>query len=252
MLQPFSDAIKLFSKEEIIPKLSNLRFFVVLPIFGFVVSFFVWLRFVRYRGWVDVQFRVLLFLCVVSIRVYNTILSGWSSISKYSLLGALRAIAQTISYEIVWAFLFLFLIFIYCSSRFLVYLKIQETYLNRLRCLVIFLIFFLVCVVERNRAPFDLAEGESELVSGFNIEYGGFKFALLFLSEYTRIVWLCFLVRVCFLRKILILGWVFTIIIFLYLRSSYPRIRYDYLIDMTWKKFLPLVLILSMVIVFVV
>jgi len=113
-------------------------------------------------------------------------------------------------------------------------------------CGVIFVLFFVVCVVETNRAPFDLAEGESELVSGFNVEYGGLKFALIFLAEYASILWISCMCVICFgltYYFVMVIMFLFFIFIFLYMRSSFPRVRYDFLMMLTWKKFLPLILL---------
>ena len=252
VLQPFSDALKLFSKEDIYPVLANPFFFWALPIFRFFMSLFVWQRLVSERGWQDIKFSLLFFLCCARVGVYGTIISGWSSRSKYSLLGALRAVAQTISYEIVWAFVFLFLIFLFRSYSFYSMFITQKYVVGAVSCLSVCFIFFIVCVVETNRAPFDLAEGESELVSGFNIEYGGLKFALIFLAEYASIIWICCITSICFFMSISVVflfSIFFFILLFLYFRSSFPRIRYDVLIRLTWKKILPIVLLILYVVV---
>jgi len=157
-------------------------------------------------------------------------------------LGGLRSVAQTISYEIVLAFIFLCVIFVIKSLRFIFVLEIQKIFRFVFLFLICFGVFFISCVVETNRAPFDLAEGESELVSGFNVEFGGVKFALIFMAEYARIIWICVLCGMIFFGRCFFVRLSFLVLLFLYLRSSYPRIRYDYLISLTWKKFLPVVL----------
>jgi len=245
ILQPFSDALKLFSKEDGVPFLSNSFLFWVSPIFGFLVTILIWFSFWSYSGYVDIKISVLFFLCCVSLRVYSIIFSGWSSNSKYALLGSLRSVAQTISYEVVLAFIFLSILRISKTFRFLDLFLFQNLFVLIIVVLPLFIIFFVSCVVETNRAPFDLAEGESELVSGFNVEYGGLKFALIFLSEYARIIWISFLIVGVFigcrfsLFLEVFLG-LLIVFLFLFLRSSYPRIRYDILIMLTWKKFLVL------------
>jgi len=247
ILQPFSDGVKLFSKEEINPIKSNFFMFWISPSFGFSVSLLLWSLYVCNVGFLDFEFRVLFFLCCVAVGVYGLIFSGWSSNSKYSLLGSLRAVAQTISYEIVIAFIFLFIGFTIKSFRLLIITQAQSYFFFLFFCMPLTVILLIVVVVETNRAPFDLAEGESELVSGFNVEYGGLKFALIFLAEYGRIIWICIVVSFCFasFSKIsLIVSTLVLIVIFLFFRSSYPRLRYDFLIGFVWKKALPSILIL--------
>lgn len=249
LLQPFSDAVKLFSKEDAAPTFSNIVLFWFSPLLGFVVTIVVWLALPNLRGIIDLKYGVLFFLCCVRVRVYGVIFSGWASNSKYALLGSLRAIAQTISYEIVLAFIFLYLLFLTKRLSFEQFVLQQGHFCFFYVGLPIILVFFFSCVVETNRAPFDLAEGESELVSGFNVEYGGLKFALIFISEYARIIWMCFLIRISFIGRPLVFFTIFWVFFFLFLRSSFPRIRYDYLISVTWKKFLPLVLIFFLFVV---
>lgn len=247
LLQPFSDAIKLFSKEEGLPLISNNLLFWVSPLFGFLVTIMVWASIYASSGLLDFKLSILFFLCCIRVRVYGIIFSGWSSNSKYSLLGGLRAVAQTISYEIVLAFLLLCIIFFSKRFSFLDFFTMQKFCFFGLFSLPLFLIFFVSCVVETNRAPFDLAEGESELVSGFNVEYGGLKFALIFIAEYASIIWMSVilvLVFLCLSKSLLFMVFfaVVFIFFFLFLRASYPRMRYDVLMAITWKKFLPVVL----------
>lgn len=243
VLQPFSDAVKLFSKEDSSPRLSNVSLFWMSPFFGFLLAILVWICLPLRWGLVDIQFGILFFLSCVGLRVYRIIFSGWSSNSKYALLGGLRSVAQTISYEIVIAFILLCLMFAIKSLSIKKFLIIQEGFCFSYVMVSIFIIFFISCVVETNRAPFDLAEGESELVSGFNVEYGGLKFALIFIAEYAIIIWISVFCSILFCGQAVLLSAFSLILIFLFLRSSYPRIRYDFLMDTTWKKFLPKVLL---------
>jgi len=134
------------------------------------------------------KISVLFFLCCISFRVYGIIFSGWSSNSKYALLGGLRAVAQTISYEVVLAFILISVIILTKSLNFKDFYVMQVRFVVASLSVPILIIFFISSLVETNRAPFDLAEGESELVSGFNVEYGGLKFALIFIAEYARII----------------------------------------------------------------
>ena len=245
ILQPFSDAIKLFSKEEGLPVVANGLLFWVSPLFGFVITIVVWSVFFSESGFLDVKLSFLFFLCCVRVSVYGIIFSGWASNSKYALLGALRAVAQTVSYEIVLALIFVSFVFLIKSFRFTDLYFFQKIFVFSILLFPLFVVFFVAAVVETNRAPFDLAEGESELVSGFNVEYGGFKFAVIFLSEYARIIWMSVLLVLFFFAFVSIFFFVviLTIMFFLFFRASYPRIRYDFLINITWKKFLPLVLL---------
>jgi len=248
LLQPIVDAVKLFSKEEGFPFFSNMLLFWIAPLFGFFITVLLWVSFWSVFGIVDIRISVLFFLCCISFRVYGLIFSGWSSNSKYALLGRLRAVAQTISYEVVLAFILIRVIMLLKTFIFADLFLCQDYFFVALITLPLVLIFFISCLVETNRAPFDLAEGESELVSGFNVEYGGLKFALIFIAEYASIIWMCSLRAVLFfsISKSITLYTVVVlifIVLFLLFRSSYPRIRYDFLIELTWKKLLILVIL---------
>ena len=179
------------------------------------------------------QFGILFFLSCVGLRVYRIIFSGWASNSKYALLGGLRSVAQTISYEIVIAFILLCLMFAAKRLRTKKFLLVQERFCFFFVIFFVFVVFFVSCVVETNRAPFDLAEGESELVSGFNVEYGGLKFALIFIAEYAIIIWIRVFCRILFCGQAVLFSAFRLVVVFLFLRSSFPRIRYDFLIDTT-------------------
>lgn len=245
VLQPFSDAVKLFSKEDSFPRLSNVGLFWIRPFFGFLLAMLLWGCLPLRWGLVDIQFGVLFFLSCIGLRVYRVIFSGWSSNSKYALLGGLRSVAQTISYEIVIAFILFCLVFASKRLRIKKIMLLQEgKFCFFFVVISVFVVFFISCIVETNRAPFDLAEGESELVSGFNVEYGGLKFALIFIAEYAIIIWISVLCRILFCGQAVLFFSFSLVVVFLFLRSSYPRIRYDFLMETTWKKFLPKVLIL--------
>jgi NADH-ubiquinone oxidoreductase chain 1 len=190
---------------------------------------------------------VLFFFCCISFGVYIVILAGWSSNSLYALLGSLRAIAQTISYEVALVIILIRVLFL--INRFnLVYFEIFQ---NNLWFIILFfpigLIWLISSLAETNRTPFDFAEGESELVSGFNVEYGAGGFALIFLAEYARILFMRALFSLLFLGSNLIslmffLKLVLISFIFIWVRGAYPRYRYDKLINMAWKSYLPIVL----------
>lgn len=236
LFQPFADAIKLFTKEEVHVRTVNDVLFFFAPVFSFFIALLFWILFWANWGFLDWNCSWLFLLLCLSIRVYGLIFSGWASNSKYALLGCLRAIAQTISYELPLVFIILFVIFLSESLR----MRVFELQKNN-RILLFFsiplrLVFFFCSVAETNRAPFDLAEGESELVSGFNIEYGGTKFALIFLAEYSNIIWFSFLTRYVFFKGFR--AFLLLVCCFLFFRASYPRMRYDFLIGLMWKDVL--------------
>jgi len=241
ILQPFADAIKLFSKEHVRPSYSNYFAFLIAPVTGLILSLFVWVRIPFQYIFLSFNFSVIFFLCIISLNVYRLLASGWSSNSKYSLLGALRGVAQTISYEIRLVLVLLTPIVILCSFDWLTLSSYQE----KLWFIFVFpvraLIWFISCLAETNRTPFDFAEGESELVSGYNTEYSRGGFALIMLAEYTSILFISFLFTSLFLGgsgELLIpfLGLAFG---FVWVRGTLPRFRYDKLIYLAWKSFLP-------------
>lgn len=241
IFQPFADAIKLFLKERLILLNSNHRFFIFFPWISLSLSLYIW-ALLPSQGLVTyLTCTVLLFLCISAFNVYVVLGAGWSSNSAYAFLGGLRASAQTISYEVSLVFILLLPILLSKSITLINYLYYYPVAWLRFFS---FLIWFTTCLAETNRAPFDFAEGESELVSGFNIEFAGGLFALLFLAEYASILFISFLSRRLFLYTSSIIPYmvrgVLISIIFLVVRGVYPRYRYDKLITLCWKSFLPL------------
>nr|QPK42065.1 NADH dehydrogenase subunit 1 [Zhengitettix curvispinus] len=244
ILQPFSDAIKLFLKENVMPSISNYYIYYFSPIYSLFLSLFIWLLmpFLTFFCCLDLGF--MLMLCVLGLGVYGLILAGWSSNSNYSLLGSIRAVSQTISYEVSMAIVMLsafFLIGSYEMSHFFIYQSIWFIFLS----FPLFLCFYGSCLAEVNRSPFDFAEGESELVSGFNIEYGGVGFSLIFLSEYSMIIFMSFLLCIMFMggnyfSLMFFIKLVMLSFSFLWVRGTMPRYRYDKLMYLTWKGFLPI------------
>lgn len=240
---PLGDAVKLFVKEKVIPYGRNQYIFIFAPVLSLTLGLGVWYLYPRSFRNKFVSWGLLLFFCVTSLNVYGTILAGWSSNSKYAFLGALRAAAQTISYEVRILLLLLFRAFILstCSWDQAESIKFPIIFL----LIPMFLVWFARTVAETNRAPFDFAEGESELVSGFNVEFGGGLFTLLFLAEYARILFIAIATRVWFFSQTVFSPLVFPIqvfiisVIFLMRRGAYPRFRYDLLIILCWKSFLP-------------
>nr|UYX79092.1 NADH dehydrogenase subunit 1 [Oliva sericea] len=256
--QPIADAAKLLTKEIAKPTMANYSPYFVAPVFSFILALLLWQLYPSLYASSYFKWGVLFFLCVSGMNVYGTLLAGWASNSKYALLGSLRAIAQTISYEISMALILLFPLFLVGSFNFTEIKESQELIWFSFIMIPVSLIWFVTCIAETNRAPFDFAEGESELVSGFNIEYGAAGFALIFLAEYANILvmslfssllflggssFLFFQSDVIFMLKVLFFAFVF-----IWVRASYPRFRYDLLMGLTWKGFLPASLSFLMVI----
>nr|URH16787.1 NADH dehydrogenase subunit 1 [Reticulitermes flavipes] len=245
ILQPFSDAVKLFSSEQYFPLFSNYLVYYFSPVFGLFLSLLVWLLIPYLSGFISFELGLLFFLACTSLGVYTVMVAGWSSNSSYSLLGGLRALAQTISYEVSLAFILFSFVILICSYN-LIYFYLFQFYIW-----LIFLSFplsfvwFISCLAETNRTPFDFAEGESELVSGFNVEYGGGGFALIFLAEYASILFMSLLFCVIFLGSDLYslffyIKLSFVSFLFIWVRGTLPRFRYDKLMYLAWSSFLPL------------
>lgn len=250
--QPFADALKLFSKENPWVTISNIFAYKLAPIISLILALTLWVLYLRPFSLSVVRLRVLLFLCISRLNVYTTLISGWSSNSKYALLGALRAIAQTISYEIRIALLLMRVAILFRSFNIWTYSESQALSWISFFTIPLALIWFISALAETNRAPFDFAEGESELVSGFNIEYGARSFAFLFMAEYMNILFIRILTVVLFIGGTTTLGiessilFIIKVVLvsftFLWVRGSFPRLRYDQLMYLTWKGFLVAVL----------
>nr|UQJ73498.1 NADH dehydrogenase subunit 1 [Diamesa sp. 11XL] len=242
--QPFSDAIKLFTKEQTYPLMSNYLTYYFSPIFSLFLSLFIWLCIPYLVKLYSFNLGVLFFLCCTSMGVYTVMIAGWSSNSNYALLGGLRAVAQTISYEVSLALILLSMIFLIGNYNFM-YFNIYQNYLWFLfLCFPLALVWFASSLAETNRTPFDFAEGESELVSGFNVEYSSGGFALIFLAEYASILFMSMLFSVVFLGGdvysfIFFLKLAFVSFMFIWVRGTLPRFRYDKLMFLAWKSFLP-------------
>nr|QZK21453.1 NADH dehydrogenase subunit 1 [Amitermes sp. ANIC 0422] len=245
ILQPFSDAIKLFTKEQYFPLVSNYLIYYFSPIFGFFLSLLIWLLIPYLSGFISFELGLLFFLACTSLGVYTVMIAGWSSNSGYSLLGGLRALAQTISYEVSLAFILLSFVVLICSYN-LVYFYSYQVYLWLVFIsLPLSFVWFISCLAETNRTPFDFAEGESELVSGFNVEYGAGGFALIFLAEYASILFMSLLFCIIFLGSDLYsfffyVKLTFISFLFIWVRGTLPRFRYDKLMYLAWSSFLPL------------
>nr|YP_009116320.1 NADH dehydrogenase subunit 1 [Limnephilus decipiens]BAQ19279.1 NADH dehydrogenase subunit 1 [Limnephilus decipiens] len=245
IVQPFNDAIKLFTKEFLFPYMSNYMMFYLMPMMGMFMSMWIWLLIPYLFILFNFNLGVLFLLACMGVSVYFMMISGWASNSNYAKLGSLRGMAQTISYEVSLAIILLSLLILiggFNMSEFIIY---QEFIWFLLFIFPLGAIMFVSMLAELNRAPFDFIEGESELVSGFNIEYGAGGFALIFLAEYSSIIFMSMLFVVMFLGgmgfsimfyfKLMGLGFTF-----IWIRGLLPRYRYDKLMNLTWKFFLPI------------
>nr|AML25944.1 NADH dehydrogenase subunit 1 [Staphylinidae sp. BMNH 1274220] len=243
ILQPFSDAIKLFSKESIIPLMANYNFYYFSPIMNLFLSLMLWLCMPFFSCLFSFNFGVLFFLCISSLSVYTIMIAGWSSNSNYALLGGLRSVAQTISYEVSLSLILLSFLFMILS------LNLMDLYIYQVNLWFIFLflplsmIWLVSSLAETNRTPFDFAEGESELVSGFNVEYSSGGFALIFLAEYASILFMSMLCVMLFLGAnfmsfMFYLKLSFFAFFWIWIRGTLPRFRYDKLMYLAWKSFL--------------
>jgi len=247
--QPLADAVKLFTKEQAKPTLINQWPYVFAPIISLFLSLRIWRIYPSSSVHLYFSFGVLFFLCLSRLRVYGTLVAGWASNSKYALLGALRAVAQTISYEVRIVLVLLRGVFLVGRFNFVDYVFFQETFWVFFIAYPISLVWVVTTIAETNRAPFDFAEGESELVSGFNVEYRRGGFALIFIAEYASILIIRIIRSILFFggSRILLLSIDIFLILktflvaffFLWVRGRLPRLRYDLLIDLTWKRYLP-------------
>jgi len=252
--QPFADALKLFTKEISSPSVANASSYIVAPVIGLILALLLWILYPHIQVSIFMLYGALYFLCVSRINVYTTFIAGWASNSKYALLGALRSIAQTISYEVSISLILLSILLIQRSIDFQV-INISLSSWIILMAIPICFIWFITNLAETNRTPFDFAEGESELVSGFNVEYRAGSFALIFIAEYINILMIRLITVVIFSRNLLLLD-LFLVVktillatLFVWIRATLPRIRYDNLIYLAWKLFLPVRLAALIIIV---
>nr|YP_009334284.1 NADH dehydrogenase subunit 1 [Andraca theae]APO08743.1 NADH dehydrogenase subunit 1 [Andraca theae] len=245
ILQPFSDAIKLFTKEQIYPSFSNYLIYYFSPVVSFILSLFIWVLIPYFFNMVSFNLGVLFFFCCTSLGVYSIMIAGWSSNSNYALLGGLRAVAQTISYEVSLALIFMSSILMIMDFNMMNFYFYQKLVWLILVMFPLFLCWLSSMLAETNRTPFDFAEGESELVSGFNVEYSSGGFALIFLAEYSSILFMSFLSVVIYLGGynltfFFYLKLVMMSFLFVWVRGTLPRYRYDKLMYLAWKNYLPI------------
>nr|UMB50493.1 NADH dehydrogenase subunit 1 [Euchilichthys sp. 'Kinsuka'] len=256
LLQPIADGIKLFIKEPVRPSTASPVLFLTTPILALTLALTLWAPMPIPHPVTDLNLGMLFILALSSLAVYSILGSGWASNSKYALIGALRAVAQTISYEVSLGLILLSVIIFTGGFTLQMFNTTQEAVWLLLPAWPLAAMWYISTLAETNRAPFDLTEGESELVSGFNVEYAGGPFALFFLAEYANILLMNTLSTILFLgttyapttpelaslnimTKAALLS-----MIFLWVRASYPRFRYDQLMHLVWKNFLPMTLAL--------
>lgn len=266
LLQPFADAVKMLMKETIIPAGSNRFLFLIAPMLTFALAMIAWAVIPVNDGWAiaDINVGILYLFAISSLGVYGIIIAGWASNSKYAFLGAMRSAAQMVSYEVSMGFVLVTVLLCAGTLNLSNIVRSQDHYwfgfIPAWYCfslLPMFVIFFISALAETNRAPFDLPEGESEIVAGFFVEYSAMSFALFFLGEYANMFLMSGLTTILFLG-----GWLpvfpvapFTWIpgviwfvlkvcvclwFFLWARATFPRYRYDQLMRLGWKVFLPL------------
>ena len=263
LLQPIADALKLLTKETVIPTGANRGVFLMAPILTFVLSLIAWAVIPFGAGLViaNINVGILYLFAISSLGVYGIIMAGWSSNSKYAFLGALRSAAQMVSYEVSIGFVMVSVLLCVGSLNLSAIVEAQKTVWFCIPLLPMFVVFFISGLAETNRSPFDLPEGESELVAGFFVEYSSMSFALFYLGEYANMILMSAMTSILFLG-----GWLapfnwqpftgplahlwsicwffakiaFVLFCFLWVRATMPRFRYDQLMRLGWKVFLPL------------
>ena len=259
ILQSFADALKLLTKENIIPSGSNKIVFILAPIITMVLSLAAWAVIPFAPGWVvsDINVGVMYLFAVSSLSIYGVIMAGWASNSKYPFLGALRSAAQMVSYEVSIGFVIITVLLCVGSLNLSNIVEAQRTVWFAIPLLPMFIVFFISALAETNRLPFDLPEDEATLVAGFFTEYSSASFVLFFLAEYASMILMSAMTVILFLG-----GWlppfdifpfnvvpgiiwftakiIFILFLFIWVRGTFPRYRYDQLMRLGWKIFLPL------------
>nr|BAC23307.1 NADH dehydrogenase subunit 1 [Chaunax abei] len=256
LLQPIADGLKLFIKEPVRPSTSSPLLFLATPMLALTLALTLWSPLPLPYPVIDLNLGILFILALSSLAVYSILGAGWASNSKYALIGALRAVAQTISYEVSLGLILLSAIIFTGGFTLQTFSTAQEAVWLIMPTWPLAAMWYISTLAETNRAPFDLTEGESELVSGFNVEYAGGPFALFFLAEYANILLMNTLSTALFLGAYhvpttpelttinLMIKAALLSVVFLWVRASYPRFRYDQLMHLIWKNFLPLTLAL--------
>ncbi len=260
--QPFADALKMLTKETIIPSGSNRALFLFAPMLTFGLAMIAWAVIPVNEGWAiaDINVGILYLFAISSLGVYGIIIAGWASNSKYAFMGAMRSAAQMVSYEVSIGFVMVCVLLCVGSLNLSDIVRAQQTIWFCVPLFPMFIVFFISGLAECNRSPFDLAEGESEIVAGFFVEYSSLSFGLFFLGEYANMILMSGMTSILFLG-----GWLapfgvvpFTwipgpiwfilkiclcLFVFIWVRGTFPRFRYDQLMRLGWKVFLPLSLL---------
>ncbi len=255
LLQPFADALKMLMKETVIPSGSNRFLFLIAPMITFGLAMIAWAVIPVNAGWAiaDINVGILYLFAISSLGVYGIIVAGWASNSKYAFLGALRSAAQMVSYEVSMGFVIVSVLLCAGSLNLSRIVLAQQTIWFCIPLLPMFVVFFASALAETNRSPFDLPEGESEIVAGFFVEYSSLSFGLFFLGEYANMILMSALTTVLFLGGWLgpfglwpaigpiwfILKVCVCLFVFIWVRGTFPRYRYDQLMRLGWKVFLP-------------
>ena len=259
LMQPFADAVKMLMKETIIPTGANRILFLVAPLLTMTLAMIAWAVIPVNEGWAiaDINVGVLYLFAISSLGVYGIVIAGWASNSKYAFLGALRSAAQMVSYEVSMGFVMVTVLLCAGSLNLTDIVVAQERVWFFIPLFPMFIVFFISILAETNRAPFDLPEGESEIVGGFHVEYGAMTFGLFFLGEYANMILMSAMTSVLFLGGWLspipfapftwipgpfwfILKICLVLFMFIWVRATFPRFRYDQLMRLGWKVFLPL------------
>lgn len=262
LLQPIADAVKLLMKETVIPSGANRGLYLFAPMLTFSLALIAWavIPFGPGLALADINVGILYLFAISSLGVYGIIIAGWASNSKYAFLGALRSAAQMVSYEVSIGFVIITVLLCVGSLNLSRVVEAQANLWFIVPLFPMFIVFFISALAETNRAPFDLPEGESEIVAGFFVEYSSMAFAMFFLGEYANMILMSALTTILFLGgwlppvAIAPLTWIpgpvwfglkiaFCLFIFLWVRATFPRYRYDQLMRLGWKVFLPLSLV---------
>ncbi len=258
LLQPFADALKMLTKETIIPSGANRVLFIMAPMLTFILAMLAWAVIPVADGWAiaDINVGILYLFAISSLGVYGIIIAGWASNSKYAFLGALRSAAQMVSYEVSMGFVLVSVLLCVGSLNLTDIVRAQSKIWFFIPLFPMFIIFFISGLAETNRAPFDLPEGESEIVAGFFVEYSSMSFGLFFLGEYANMILMSAMTSILFLGgwlppvNLAPFNWIpgplwlilkicVCLFTFIWVRATFPRYRYDQLMRLGWKVFLP-------------
>nr|ACY09460.1 NADH dehydrogenase subunit 1 [Macrocentrus camphoraphilus] len=248
LTQPMNDALKLIFKENLMILKVNYFIYLITPIFMLILTFLLWLLYPFYSNMMSFKLNILFFLCIMSMSVYSLMLSGWSSNTNFSMIGTIRSMAQSISYEVIFSIIILISI-LYTNSFNFKYLMYLNKFISMIYFLpIMFMYMYISMLAEINRTPFDLSESESELISGFNIEYSSKNFMFIFLAEYASILFMMMLITMMFLfNKLIQINFYLNLILLFFvttwIRMTFPRMRYDKLMYLCWFYILPFTLL---------